>query len=87
MDSSILKSAVWQAENFVDRTAFLQDSTGADLVEGVKSKVVLVSSDRTRRCSATLLLFHRTHYLRPVRVKAQERELETGDVSVLASLV
>ncbi|CAE6521381.1 unnamed protein product [Rhizoctonia solani] len=67
MDDFILRSAMWQMENFVDRSGFL--STPSANGDGVKAKVVLVSSDRN------------------LRVKARARELEAGDVNVLAGLV
>lgn len=70
MDDFILKSAMWQAENFVDRSAFLAEGSGeVGCVSGMKTKVVLVSSDRN------------------LRVKARARELEAGDVSVIAGLL
>lgn len=53
MDDFILKSAVWQAENFVDRSAFLAEgSREVETVPGAKAKVVLVSSDRNLRVKA-----------------------------------
>ncbi|QRW01731.1 Est1 DNA/RNA-binding domain protein [Ceratobasidium sp. AG-Ba] len=68
MDDYILKSAVWQAENFIDRSAFLEGGAEVGTTDGAKAKVVLVSSDRN------------------LRVKARARELEAGDVSILAGL-
>ncbi|KAG9124580.1 hypothetical protein FRC07_011057 [Ceratobasidium sp. 392] len=69
MDDFILKSALWQAENFVDRSAFLEGGAEVEMTDGAKAKVVLISSDRN------------------LRVKARARELEAGDVSILAGLV
>ncbi|KAF8681403.1 Large family of predicted nucleotide-binding domains [Rhizoctonia solani] len=66
MDDFILRSAMWQMDNFIDRSGFL--STPSANGEGVKAKVVLVSSDRN------------------LRVKARARELEAGDVNILAGL-
>ncbi|KAG8685775.1 hypothetical protein FRC09_014537, partial [Ceratobasidium sp. 395] len=68
MDDYILKSALWQAENFMDRSAFLEGGAEVEMTDGVKAKVVLISSDRN------------------LRVKARARELEAGDVSILAGL-
>ncbi|QRV72684.1 Est1 DNA/RNA-binding domain protein [Ceratobasidium sp. AG-Ba] len=68
MDDYILKSAVWQAENFIDRSAFLEGGPEVGTTDGAKARVVLVSSDRN------------------LRVKARARELEAGDVSILAGL-
>jgi hypothetical protein len=47
MDDFILRSAMWQMENFIDRSSFL--STPSANGEGAKAKVVLVSSDRNRK--------------------------------------
>ncbi|KAJ1308554.1 hypothetical protein OPQ81_004254 [Rhizoctonia solani] len=69
MDDFILRSAMWQMENFVDRSGFLSTPSASANGEGVKAKVVLVSSDRN------------------LRVKARARELEAGDVNVLAGLM